>query len=261
MENIPIMPDIPWDYAYYFQDMSDLIVLNNQTFIKKVFISDVNIKPLLGLKDFHLEHFNPHKRVCVDDFYTYYFLISPFIKNSTPLHTALTKMTMQDVLRLFKTLLSDLQKAHEQDFYPVDIKFTNYLINEQGEPVFIDFDHSFYQGEYTSSGNFKAFFDLSYFNQNPNEATPSNLRLNDKCLLLAMLIGTLLNKYFMYPNPHTLHDDIVRLQIKYHLTKDIISYLEDIVIYRFAPAKDDYFIDTLIDPLLDISSRLTKNKE
>lgn len=258
MTDIPIMPDIPWDYAYYFQDMQDLIVLGDKTFIKKVFITDVNVKPLLELKDFHLEHFNTHYRLCIDEFYTYYFLISPFIKNSKPLHEVVTKMNPQEILKLFKTLLSDLQKAHEQELYPFDIKFSNYLINENGEPIFIDFDHSFYKGEYTSKSNPNAFFDLSYFNRNPKEATAPNLMLNDKCLLLAMLIGSLLNKLFMYPNPNTLEDDLIRLQMQYHLTKDIISYLEDIIINRFIPEENDYFIDTLIDPLLDISSKLTK---
>ena len=62
----------------------------------------------------------------------------------------------------------------------------------------------------------------------------------------------------MYPNPNALQDDLIRLQMQFHLTKDIISYLEDIIINRFMPKEDDYFIDTLIDPLLDISPRLTK---
>lgn len=258
MSNIPIMPDIPWDYAYHFQDMKDLIVLNDRIFIKKVYITDVNVEPLLKLKDFNLEHFNTHRRLCVDEFYTYYFLISPFIKNSTPLHEALSKMNPQEVLQMFKILLTDLQKAHTQELYPFDIKFSNYLIDENGNPTFIDFDHSFYQGKYTCNGEAKTFFDLSYFNRNPKEVSDTNLMLNDKCLLLAMLIGTLLNKYFMYPNPNTLADEVIELQMKYHLTKDIVSYLEDIIINKFVPNKDDYFVDTLINPLLDISSRLEK---
>ncbi len=258
MEKIPIMPDIPWDYAYHFQNINDLIVLNNQTFIKKIFITDVNIEPLLNLKSFNLTHFNPHRRIFVDEFYTYYFLLSPFIKNSTSLHEALAKMNIQEILKLFKTLLIDLQKAHKQNFYPFDIKFSNYLINEQGEPIFIDFDHSFYQSKYTSNSTPKTFFDLSFFNRNSNDPNPSNLMLNDKCLLLAMLIGSLLNKYFEYPNPNTLENDLINLEMKYHLTKDIINYLEDIIINRFTPDKDDYFLDTLINPLLEISPKLTK---
>ena len=46
--------------------------------------------------------------------------------------------------------------------------------------------------------------------------------------------------------------------------KDYKKYIFDLDYTLLIPdwsKEDDYFIDTLIDPLLDISPRLTKNKE
>lgn len=258
MAQVPIMPDIPWDYAHFLDDNPDLIVLTNNTLIKRIFVSDTNLKPLWELKDLDLEHFHTPKKIFIDEFYMYYYLLAPYLENHQNLKKAIQSMSIQDILRLFKTMLKDLQVAHQNELQPFDITPYNYLVDQDHTPKFIDFDHSFYKGKATSKETRQTLFDISYFNRNPEELTESNIVLNDKILLLSMLINSLLSKNILYSNPNSLRESLEELRYRFRITKEILDYLEFIIIKREIPFTDDYFIDTVINPLIDISSTLTK---
>lgn len=258
MADIPIMPDIPWEFSYYFNNNHYLIVIDNHSFVKRLFVSDVNATPLWNLKTLDLEHFNTHKRMYIDEFGFYYYLVAPFLDKHLVLSDAIKTMSPQDILRLFKTMLSDLEEAHKHELHPFDITPYNYLINPDNKPIFIDFDHSFYQGEPTSKDTKETFFDITYFGKDKNELTDSNIVLNDKILLLGILINSLCSTFYHYNTPTTLKDSLDQLKAKYNISKEVLDYLESIIIKKQIPSRDDYFIDTIINPLIDTSSTLTK---
>ncbi len=258
MSKIPIMPDLPYEFIEYFENKKDLMIFDGRIFIKRVFKEDVHPEVLYDLTKINIPHFNLPRRVFIDEYNFYCFLLSDYLKNHQTLYSYLKSANEQDILRLFNTLLSDLKNAHNQGLNPFDISIYNYLIDKEGTPSFIDFDISFYNNQSTCTNFNKTIFDISYFNQDNKDFKESNLILNDKMLLLGMLLQSLVSKYSIYPIEKDLPNTLELLQSKYQLSKDILSYLENILIKRKIPNKDDYFLDTLINPLLDTGLVLKK---
>ena len=73
-----------------------------------------------------------------------------------------------------------------------------------------------------------------------------------------MLLASLTKIFNAYTNPQMLKANLEELQRIYNLDKDTLKYLESVINKKQVPSQEDYFIDTLIDPLLDCDLKLKK---
>lgn len=254
MAEIYRMPDLPIDYIRYLDDDPDYIILFEKYFIKRIRNKSHNIHVLCDIADLEIEGFNNHKRVFLDDCEESIYLNAPYLKDHTDMVESLQKMILQEILKSFKYLFTNLHSAHENEFNPFDVKFSNYLMSPEGIPIFIDFDFSFYQGRFTFADNTQTtIFQLNEFVKDINLKDIKVLNLNDKMLALKMLFKSLSN---IYVCKYTSDIDLLRntyniFKSKYIIDPKIDEYIQSILYEYNPPKEDDYFIDTIIDPFLD----------
>ena len=231
---IPIVPDFNRKLVVPLGNNKNYIY-DDKLFIKKLFAEETDAKVFE-----RMTHLNLNGLLTPQEVYMYYgsfpfvLVISDYLKNSTSFYESIKTMTPKEILITFKGLLNDLKKAHQVGLNPNDIKFTNYMVNAQGQVLFTDFD-----------------VDSKILSER-------NLNLNDKSLLLSMLLASLNKIFKAYTNPQMLKANLEELQRIYNLDKDPLKYLESVIIKKQVPNQEDYFIDTLIDPLLDCDLKLKK---
>lgn len=249
MEIIPKI-DLPYDYIRYHNDCDHLMILDERLFIKKEFLSDININPLLDLTKIKIPNFLFPSKIFTDENEMFYYLVSEYLKNHNDFLLRLKEMSKKEIVLLFKKLLLSLQNAHENGFNPSDITFSNYLLDDNDNPIFVDIGDSFYNGESIYKYTNESVFDISFFGKERDQLTSENLILNDKINLLSMLIESLLLKYKRYLEPQDLVSYLEELKEKEILSKSVLNYLENLILRREVPNLNDYFIDDVIDPLI-----------
>ena len=255
---IPIVPDFNRKLVVPLGNNKNYIY-DDKLFIKKLFAEETDAKVFE-----RMTHLNLNGLLTPQEVYMYYssfpfvLVVSNYLKNSTSFFESIKTMTPKEILITFKGLLNDLKKAHQVGLNPNDIKFTNYMVNAQGQVLFTDFDVSFFEGKPTMTWLNRPMFDLEYFNIDSKILSERNLNLNDKSLLLSMLLASLNKIFKAYTNPQMLKANLEELQRIYNLDKDTLKYLESVINKKQVPSQEDYFIDTLIDPLLDCDLKLKK---
>ena len=259
MKNLPIFPDLPDEYIEYYHENRNLMIFNNRLFIKCIFQSDTNIDTLMELQSLKLKNFHNHKQIFTDEFYLYYYLISDYLNDKSSLIQKIKTYNQIEILKVFKNILISLENAHDHGFYPFDISYQNYLIGSDNIPIFIDFDTSFYHGKCTYPYMKKTIFDISFFGKKETTLTEENLSLNDRMLTFSLLLNSLIGKYQNDNSIQSFQKAIAIFKEQNKKEKGINSYLEEIAKGN-APKKNDYFLDSFINPLLDsFSYAKTKN--
>lgn len=257
---LPIMPDLPSDYVRFLNDNPEHIIFDERFFIKKVFANEYDPQVLQQLQTLKIPNYNNPQKLFIDENYTYLYIVSKYLKNTQSFLSFINNCSKKEILLLYKTLLTNLKEAHQKEFIPYDIDFRNYLIDENNQPIFIDFDISLYQGKKTWLMLQRTIFELKDFQKNSSNLSKENLILNDKMLVLNMLLLNLCPPNFYYL---TLGLKEVILQYKalldkYEIDQSVKEYLNDIIINKMAPQPEDYFIENLIDPLIEKQPTLKK---
>lgn len=255
------MPDLPIEYVRYLYDNPDYIIFMEKYFIKRVINKGVNADVLCKIADLEIEGFNNHKKVFIDDCEEFIYLNAPYLNNHTEMIATLQKMIIQEILSSFAYLFTHLRLANKKGLNPYDVKFSNYLISPEGNPIFTDFDFSFYQCESTQLNIQTPIFEqLNEFVKTVDLRDPRVLNLNDKMLALKMLFQSLSNSYEWV---NTSDIDILRtsykvFKSKYYIDPKVDEYIRSILNDFNPPQEDDYFIDTIINPLLKGGLELKK---
>ena len=106
----------------------------------------------------------------------------------------------------------------------------------------------------------RTLFSLKEFNKDSSDLSKENLVLNDKMLVLDMLLTSLCppTYYIMALSLREIMFQYKDLLKKYELDPSIKEYLSDIILDKMAPHQDDYFIENLIDPLMEKEPVLKK---
>ncbi|MGM9834688.1 MAG: hypothetical protein ACI31M_02785 [Bacilli bacterium] len=266
MGKIHIMPDLPMDYIRYLYNNPDYMIFKEQYFIKRIFIGrkeskeSINIETLADISDLNIDGFNNHKRMFIDDCEQFIYLNAPYLANHQDMITSLQKMNIQDKLSSFKYLFNHLNLAHQNELNPFDIKFSNYLMSLDNKPIFIDFDFCFYQGKCTLSGAPNTIFQLNNFTKNNSIDDSKVLNLNDKMLALKMLFQALsgIYEWKKYDDINILRESYLAFIKNYNIDPEVDNYIRSILYDFNTPKEDDYFIDTIVDPLLDGGITLKK---
>lgn len=260
MMNLPIMPDLPTEYIRYLNDNENHIILDERIFIKKLFAGEYNIDVLQQLNSLKIPNYNAPSKLFIDESNTYLYVASKYLKGYQNLFSYLKNCSTKEKLLLYKKLLTSLKEAHENDFIPYDIAFRNYLVSEDKQPIFIDFDISLYKNKSTWLMLKRTLFSLKEFSKDSYDLSKENLVLNDKMLVLNMLLTSLCppTYYIMTLSLREIMFQYKVLLSKYELDPGIKEYLSDIILGKMAPHQDDYFIENLIDPLMEKEPVLKK---
>lgn len=257
------MPDLPIEYVRYLDNNPYYIIFMEKYFIKRVINKKVNVDVLCKIADLEIEGFNNHKKVFIDDCEEFIYLNAPYLNNHTEMIATLQKMIVQEILSSFAYLFTHLRVANKKGLNPHDIKFSNYKMSPDGNPIFTDFDFSFYQCESTQLNIQTPIFEqLNEFVKTVDLKDPKVLNLNDKMLALKMLFQALSNTYAYECNPKeyidTLRNSYNALKSKYYIDPKVDEYIISILYEFNPPQEDDYFIDTIINPLLEGGLELKK---
>lgn len=241
MTTLKIMPDLPVELVRYNNDNPNQIIFDERYFIKKIFTSDANIDILASLCYLNIEGFNNHKKIFIDENGNFIYLIAPYLDDYKDTYETIITMSFKDIVALFKIMLERLISAHQKDFNPYDIKYSNYLLNKDNQPVFTDFDFSFYKGIFTGS-------------KEKIEKSMIWLINYDKMQILKLFLQSISSSFTEDICKYTNLYDLLRyfytnLKKKYHLPKDVKEYLDDIMLKEMVLKEEDYLIESLIKPL------------
>lgn len=254
---IPILPDLDEQLVEYYLGNVYHIIYDDKLFIKMIFQDESNIEVLEEIEKLDLDGFNVHKKIYQDSYCKYYYLVNDYLKDTDDFWNTIKKMDMIDILKVFRVMLVNLKKAHQMHFNPFDITFRNYLINKDKEAIFVDFDTSFYKGKGSNIYIPFTIFDISYFKRDRCDFSQENLDLNDKLLVLSMLLQSLRKKYHCKSDFLSCWEDFKYIKDVYQLN------LESDIIEKIAKDKmvegDEYFTHSLIDPLIDAYQKKKTN--
>lgn len=246
MTNLKIMPDLPIELVRYNNDNPCQIIFDERYFIKKLSINDCNIETLTSICNLNIEGFNNHRKILIDESEQYLYLIAIYLKEYKDTYNSISTMSLKDIVTLFKIMLERLIPAHQNDFIPYDIKYSNYILDKDNKPVFTDFDFSFYQGKSTLIESI------------PNlDCSKNNLILHDKIEVLKLFLQSISSSFdldsFLKNGSYNLYDFLAyfytNLKAKYILPQEVDEYLNDLIFKKMLPEEDDYFIKHLINPL------------
>lgn len=261
-ESLSIMPDIPWDFARFHQNNKNLIIFNNSTFIKKLYIEDCEINTLLKLCNFVLEGFNCHKKVLIDENEMYIYLLSKYLneKDYKDPISYCRGLTPNKILDMYNQMANNLKRAHDVRFNPFDIKYSNYLVDSNGNPIFIDFDTSYYEEVQTCPQlNGRTMFNLDDFDLS-ELSNQEALNFHDKLLMLNMLLQSLSKCYdnSKENNVKQLEESLDNVLKMYLVDSAIINYIISITKEHQVISDDDYFSSTIIEPMINEGIMLKK---
>lgn len=241
MTTLKIMPDLPIELVRYNNDKHNQIIFDERYFIKKIFTSNANIDVLSSLCDLNIEGFNNHKKIFIDESEMFIYLIAPYLDDYKNTYETITTMSFKDIVALFRIMLERLKLSHEQGFNPYDIKYSNYLLDKDNQPVFTDFDFSFYKKIFTGS-------------KEKIEKSRIWLITYDKMQILKLFFQSISSSFSEDICKYTNLYDLLRyfytnLEKKYLLPKDVEEYLDDLILREMLLKENDYFIENLINPL------------
>ena len=255
---LPIMPDIPLEYVQYLNEHNPhLMIFNERNFIKRIDAKYANIDALLDLKNLKLEGTNTPLKIFISEDYQFIYFITRYLENYKSL-CSITEMNEKDILLIFKKIFEYLSIAHQHNFNPYDLNFTNYLLDSNNNPIFIDFDICFINGRCTDIEFRKTLFQIEAFGKSSRDLSQDNLNLSDKIILLDMLLQSL-NKEFSTHLDNNIEACKLRLELlkqKYNLCKEAKDTLDSIILGKQQPS--DYLVDSLINPLLDNGLQLKR---
>ncbi len=250
IKNLEVMRDLPIELIRYNNDNPEQIIFDEKYFIKKV-SSACDIETLSSLCNLDIEGFNNHKKIFIDENEIFIYLVAPYLKAHKDLSKEILTMSPKDIITLFRIMLERLIPANQQDFNPYDIRYSNYLLDENKQPIFTNFAFCYYK-EKGSYGPFIPSFDFEKQN-----SLKDNLLLHDKMEVLKLFLQSMSSSFdldnFLKSGTHNLYDFLAyfynNLKEKYVLPQEVDEYLSDLIFKKMVPKEDDYFIEHLIDPL------------
>lgn len=252
LEDLELIPDLSSKLTRFNNDNPNQIIVDEERFIKKILANDCNINVLFSLCSLNLEGFNNHKDLFLDYDYEHIALVAPYLKEYKDTYKTILTMSLEEIITLFRIMLERLILAHQNGFNPYDLKYSNYLLDKDNQPVFTDFDFSFYKERCTSK-----FFSGKNFDFEKQDSLRDNLLINDKLEILKLFLHSISSSFdldsFLKSGSHNLYDFLTyfynNLKTKYVLPQEVDEYLSDLIFKKMLPKEDDYFIDHLINPL------------
>ena len=245
MTTLKVMPDLPIELVRFNNKDSDQIIFDERYFIKKIVTKESNTKILTSICELNIEGFNNHKKIFTDESGQYLYLISAYLDEDGYKDTFKTIQTMspKEIIILFKIMLERLMLAHQNDFNPYDIEYSNFLLDKDNKPVFTDFNCSFYKGECT------------YISSSLKHGKSKEWLITyDKMEILKLFLKSISSSfdkdiYYDENLYEILKYLFIKLKVKYILPQEVDEYLSDLIFKKMVPKEDDYFIEHLIDPL------------
>ena len=231
VEDLSFMPDLPLDYCYRLYNDDDYIVFDNRIFIKRIDLLSINVDTLYKMKDLDIPGFNTHKKIFIDESMEFIYLLSPYLGNHKQLLDIIRTSNTKEILSIYKKMLENVKLAHENGLNPYDIKYTNYLLDENNNPIFIDFDFSVFNGNKSFNIDLSlehTFFPLHKFNLQELDRKAYNL--HDKLTILNMIIQSLNNTiYGSYGTLETIEDGLYILTKDNKVDPNVINHINSIV--------------------------------
>lgn len=251
MTKLDIMPDLPIELVRFNNDIYHQIIFNETYFIKKIPTEEYNIDVLSSICNLNIEGFNNHKKIFIDESGLYLYLIASYLDGYKDTYETIIYMSSNDILALFRIMLERLKPAHEQNFNPYDLKYSNYLLDKNNQPVFTDFDVCYYK-EKGTYGPFEPSFEFE-----KQSSLRDNLVIHDKMEILRLFLQSISSSFdldkFSKNGTIDLYEFLKyfykNLQEKFILPKEVKEYLDDLIFKNMLPKESDYFIEHLINPL------------
>lgn len=251
MTKLNIMPDLPIDNIRLNNNNENQIILDEKFFIKKMRVTECDSEVLASLCNLNIEGYNNHKKIFIDENGMFIYLMAPYLKEYKDVSQEILTMSSKEILELFRLILERLIPAHQEGFNPFDIRYSNYLLDKNNQPIFTNFALCYYK-EKGTYGLAEPNFDFE-----KQKSLRDNLVIHDKMEILRLFLQSIsssfdLDKYSkngIIDSYELLKYFYANLKKKFIISKDVEEYLDDLIFKKMLPKENDYFIESLIKPL------------